>query len=555
MQINFLVTLKPLSPHFGNYVCHKIKSSFKRDTYSSFAVKVIFSFGTYLLYKTCYTTVSASWKYFHRNSEKLSFLEKKAYRLSNDIILNNELGLYRLHNTEDGIEFHKLDDSAENLKPLSAKSFATYDCSSLDGYIMYAPKGMGSEKMIDKLCLASTNSLVEQAETLSSMKSSARSKIEGVLYVESDRSGCINLDNTFKFSERIKTVDGRPLKVAPSDVYIPCQGYFKQTPHFPLNKDADGHSYTFIYLPSSLFENVKEGEFLKFYYDDMLVEIKCQQHCHPMSKARQVNFEEAVQDVKNCVKREGKDILFTEDLYKNVLPKNDDFAPSVKITDENRYDLFLELPPPKNKQESGIWFKGKFLGEKINQIDLSGEVIDTISSMKFYKRDETKNGPAYETFDVQYVPADPEEEEEYGVFDRYFFNRVFKTKINLEDLHLFESIGVSGQYRLLIILPHKPDENDPNKFIKNLYKDISDDEKSLSDSSEWEISQGEGKREKEYSSHEPQQFRLAGYHHGKYTILTSPTPPASKKIFFNDDGVLQVDFELSSAELKEFDDL
>ena len=85
--------------------------------------------------------------------------------------------------------------------------------------------------------------------------------VKGTVYINSTRSGPIRKDQFFDFSRRLQTVDRKPILVKEDDIYLELAG--KIEGDFRV-RSKNGLPLQYTYLPSSLFEGVKEGDTIKF---------------------------------------------------------------------------------------------------------------------------------------------------------------------------------------------------------------------------------------------------------------------------------------------------
>ncbi len=329
-------------------------------------------------------------------------------------------------------------------------------------------------------------------------ESKLRADIKGTVYIHSLVSGPIRNDHMYEFSKRLKTEGGQPIEIREDDLYIELCGDFEKTfflsPDLSCFRPSDKSTMTYIYLPACLFADVKEGDAVRFLLDDKLVELSCRQGTHPLPEAATMTFQDALSQVKSCVRIDKPQALWLQDI--------------------------AEEP--------------KFLGELVgrNLVKINGADSE-IASFQFYEEDQ-KNHGAYQKLQVL------DEVRNDCVFnlrlpgEQSADSRMYVKldPVPLEEIDLFESKGFNGLRRLWILIPHKPEANQFPENASSMTIDARDTRGSMRFTKE---------------TFNPQKgHRATLYKHGQhFTCIVSEN--ADVKLFYNQSNLLQLSVSLSSS--------
>lgn len=224
-------------------------------------------------------------------------------------------------------------------------------------------------------------------------------KVKGTVYIHSTNSGPIRKDHFFEFSSRLQTVDRKPILIKEDDFYLELFG--KIEGDFRINP-KNGVPHHFTYLPSSLFEGVKEGDTIQFYFDDRLIELCCRQKTHSHPAGASWTFEDFMESVRAEVRNSHIQCLWKED-----------------IKGEPSFISWVQL----NSHEG----KGR--------------------DFQFYQEDQKLNG-AYQQ--LQGIKSN-----KHDIL--FYFHS--KYGVDISEIDLVESRGVNGLRQLWVLIPHRPEKN------------------------------------------------------------------------------------------------
>lgn len=130
-----------------------------------------------------------------------------------------------------------------------------------------------------------------------------RNTLRASIYCTEFATSFIGNDTTFKFSEHLKYPNGAPISIDPKDFYV-CVNTTSQGLKAILQDIINpGSKSGVLYLPSALFREAKEGETIRFKYDDHTFELTCKQALHP---SRRFSFEDIFQQLQITASQENR---------------------------------------------------------------------------------------------------------------------------------------------------------------------------------------------------------------------------------------------------------
>lgn len=180
----------------------------------------------------------------------------------------------------------------------------------------------------------------EPLDTVGDTSKDPACKYKATISVQSRSSAAIELDREYCFGKRLKDKNGNPITILPSDRYISLVAYHGEAPILNARRLSNG-----MHLPSTILQEVKEGDTLEFYLDENFYSLTCKQM--PTSRNDHLPFEEAVKtamidprgsylfnrDVKNLP-------VFFQHRYNNMTPQNPhtpkDFDPKFYEEDQTK---------------------------------------------------------------------------------------------------------------------------------------------------------------------------------------------------------------------------
>ncbi|MGE5195795.1 MAG: hypothetical protein ACM3JI_00515, partial [Anaerolineae bacterium] len=213
--------------------------------------------------------------------------------------------------------------------------------------------------------------------------------VKGVVHVASLATGFVGLDSRFEFAKYLKFENQTAVPIRPSDFYVPLKGVFEGSEMGPLSRDAKGQSWSPIYLPSSLFKDVKEGGTIRFFYADIPIELMCKQYSDEKKVPQNVfisgGFNAQLLDLEESIGPKVCKYMWQEDVP--IEEKFSDFCPN------------------KSLKKSLANFP---VGKPLHRIYVDDEEKQPISDLKFYEEDQKQNGN-YVTFSFLWFSVHGEE--------------------------------------------------------------------------------------------------------------------------------------------------
>jgi hypothetical protein len=318
---------------------------------------------------------------------------------------------------------------------------------------------------------------------------------KGTIYIKSTFSSPIRQDAAFEFGKRLKNEQGEPIQINREDIYLELYGQFEKGKEL-MGKDKNGLPLSSIYLPSCLFKNVKEGGTIRFYDNDNLIELTCQQSTHPVSKEKSLNFEETLKSVLELVK-------YSLTRFKGALNNHSPF-------------LFAE------DRKSEALFHDIVIGSLL-KVEKGNQSVKDIKDFAFFHDDEKKHGP-YQKIGVTFA------NEQCVMFNLH------QSRVSLSEIYLIESTDVYDIRYFWIMIPHKPEKNqypENTLTLTCITKNGEQEFEGMFDSNETE-------------SFNKTQFnpakgdRLAIYSHGQFACVPSRSPLEKVQLFFDRQGFLQL---------------
>lgn len=226
------------------------------------------------------------------------------------------------------------------------------------------------------------------------------------VYIHTPKTGPIRNDCCYDFASRLKDVHGKPVPIRADDFYVKLEQVSVEKRRLEI-LDKSGLSTCYTYLPASLFTGVKEGEVVRFYLDEQLVELTCCQAAHPNPRAAETTFENYLDFVRGYCRYNRTQALWSEDI------------------------------------EGAPQFMDQLIGEDNYKVDSKGNSIKAdIGVFASFEQDQVENGPYQMLKATEYDTA--------FVFDIHTGH-----EIDLEEIELIESKGFNGLHQLWIVIPHQ----------------------------------------------------------------------------------------------------
>ncbi len=238
------------------------------------------------------------------------------------------------------------------------------------------------------------------------------------VYINTTQSGPIANDRQFKFGQRIKNIEGSPLQITAEDFYVEL-GFSGKKFSF---LDAQGIPTSWLYLPSCLFKDKKEGDVVSFIYDNKKIELILNQNCQKQG----VSFDEALQQTRLSNKSHRNQCLWLAD--------TDNFT----------------------------FFHRELLGHQLTHWTLGNAeqcVVET-KDLEFYKQD-SDNFCTYCWLQGHHEKNGQENIFTFDVLSEDLLGRERGITSHVEDadIHFMRFQGVNGLDDLWILIPHKNREN------------------------------------------------------------------------------------------------
>ena len=306
------------------------------------------------------------------------------------------------------------------------------------------------------------------------------------VWINASASGPIGNDRKFNFRERIKTESGDPIVILENDFYVVLEfksnsdegkkNYLRDTNALPMTMN-------FLYLPSNLFEGKKEGEAVRFLYENVPMELILNQDSFKKRKGR---FENVLEEVKAQNLAYQRQSCFDEDLlyprffrsalgFQNSLCKLD--SPSdVRAVESTGLDFYR-----KDSESERCYGSYRCMNSMVRK---NGNTTIYTFDLKFKKEHD--------------VPQDLDEETK----------RILTQGVEDHDVHLLRSRGYNDLDQLWILVPHKRKEQD-NVVPRNHQVVTGLDDKEF---------HGVARAHKQVNPKGPD--HLFWYHYGQYGMIS-----------------------------------